>query len=369
MWLLTLASNGPVPNDWLHLKIVAEHFVSGEWDHLYSIGENALNPGYYWRYPPFALYFVAPLAWVPETWSYVVLAGVEILALVASLFLLQRLSPFRDMREEWALAIMLSAPALTTIITGQSSGLIMLCVVGAATLWSRERVMAACALLGLLAVKPNWGIVFGLYAVVRGEWRGAAVMLSSVALLCAATIPMGLQVWADFLGISMSNTEILADYESAKLITLKGFLESTLGKTELAFTLWALAATGLLVVTIRAWRTHSPPLRQLSLGLLLAVAVNPYASFYDALVLAVPATVWWAERRDWERRSRWIVGVLLAVAWGSEQWMYSWGAILEAVGVQWRPQFSLVGPAAALWLALAAHQATRGERHQQRHQA
>jgi hypothetical protein len=356
MWLITVLGSGPVPNDWLLLKTVADHFVAGDWSGLYSTGERALRPGYFWLYPPFALYLVAPLAWLPEVWAYALLAVLEVVALVASIWLLRRLEPFHEGRGEWLLAIVLSAPALTTIINGQSSALIMLCVVVAATLWTRGQVTYACALLGLLAVKPNWGAVFGLFALVRGEWKGAMAMAGVVISLCVMTLPLGLQVWRDFLGISLANAEIFANYDTFKLVNLRGFMEGTLGTSDLITVVWSVAAGGLVAVAVFAWRRPGSPLRDLGIGLLLAVAANPYAQFYDALVLAVPATVWWAEHDRW-RRGPWLtVGILLALAWCGEQWLYSWSALSMAAGLGWRPPVSIVGPVAALWLVLAASQ-------------
>jgi hypothetical protein len=173
MWLIATLRNPPETGDWHHLKTVADHFMAGDWSRLYAVGEQAIDPRYFWRYPPFALYVVAPLAWLSNLWAYWVLVGVEVVAIAASLRLLKRLEPFREMRTEWLLAIILSAPMLTTLVAGQSSALIMLCVVGAASLWTRGKVTHACAVLGLLAIKPNWGIMFGLLALVR---RGTSVM-------------------------------------------------------------------------------------------------------------------------------------------------------------------------------------------------
>jgi hypothetical protein len=358
-WLITLLRNGPVENDWFHLKTVADHFVAGDWSRLYTVGEGALDPRYFWRYPPFALYVVAPLAWLPKVWAYLVLAGVEVVALAVSLWLLRRLAPFRDMRAEWLLAIVLSAPMLSTIVTGQSSALIMLCIVSAASLWTRGHVVGACALLGLLAIKPNWGIVFGLLAFVRREWKGAATMAGVVALLCALTLPLGFQVWVDFFGVSMADTDILANYDLHKLITLRGFLEGVLGRSSLTILIWAVAATGLTTLAAFSWRAPGLPLRHLGIALLLAVSANPYASFYDALVLAVPATAWWFERDRWAPKPWIVVGILLAAVWCSEQWRYSWGVLFAAAGIHWLPPVSLVGPATAIWLVLAAREAMR----------
>jgi hypothetical protein len=272
-------------------------------------------------------------------------------------WLLRQLEPFRQMRAEWLLAIVLSAPALTTIVTGQSSALIMLCVVGAAAAWTRGHSIRACALLGLLAIKPNWGIVFGLMAIVRRDWKGAAAMAGVAVLLCVLSLPLGLQLWTDFLDASMANAEILASYAPQKVITLRGFLEGTLGRGDLALTVWAVSAGALTLAAALAWRTSGSPLRQLGIGLLLAVAANPYASFYDGLVLAVPATVWWAERDRWTSVPWLIVGMLLALIWCTEHWLYSWGVLLAPAGLRWLPPVSVVGPAAALWLVLATRQA------------
>ena len=263
------------------------------------------------------------------------------------------------MRAEWFLAIALSAPMLSTIVTGQSSALIMLCIVGAAVLWTRGKVTHACALLGLLAIKPNWGIVFGLMAIVRREWKGAAAMAGVAVLLCALSLPLGFQLWTDFFGISVGHSFTLAGYEPQKQITLRGFLEGTLGKGDLTLTLWAIAAAALVVVAVLAWRAPGSPLRYLGIGVLLAVSANPYAFFYDALVLAIPATVWWAERDRWARKPWLIVGALLALMWCSEQWLYSWGVVAASAGVPWRPPVSIVGLTTAIWLILAAREATR----------
>jgi hypothetical protein len=166
----------------------------------------------------------------------------------------------------------------------------------------------------------------------------------------------------DFLNMSGANTDVLATYDPRKLITLKGFLEGLLGRNSLTLVAWALAAVASVVAAVLAWRAPGSPLRHVGIGLLLAVAANPYASFYDALVLAVPATVWWAERDRWERAPWLVVGTLLAVVWCSEQWLYSWGVITTTAGLSWLPPVSVVGPVSTVWLALAAHQARQSSR-------
>jgi glycosyl transferase family 87 len=360
MWVVNVFHYPPVTGDWHLLKTVADHFMAGDWSRLYTVGAGALDPRFPWRYPPFALYVVAPLAWLPDVWAYSALAGVEVLAVAAALRLLQRLEPFRDMRAEWVLAIVLSAPMLTTIVAGQSSGLIMLCIAGAASLWARGEVTRAGAVLGLLAIKPNWGIVFGVMAVVQRKWNGAWAMAGVAALLCALTLPLGFQLWADFLGNSVGPSFRLEGQDPWDQITLRAFLEGTMGRGDLTLVLWTVAATALVIAAVLAWRTPGPPLRHLGIGVLLGVSVNPYAFFYDALVLAIPATVWWAERDRWNRTPWLIVGALLALMWCWEQWLYSWDWLATAAGIPWwRPRVSIVGFVTPIWLVLAAREARR----------
>ena len=54
---------------------------------------------------------MAPLAWLPEVWTYALLAGMEIAALVVSIVLLRRLAPFRDMRDAMSQGAVLSRRA------------------------------------------------------------------------------------------------------------------------------------------------------------------------------------------------------------------------------------------------------------------
>jgi hypothetical protein len=213
--------------------------------------------------------------------------------------------------------------------------------------------------LGLLAIKPNWGIVFGLLALVRREWKGAAAMAGVALLLCVLSLPLGLQLWADFLGTSVGHTVALAGYDPWDQITLRAFLEGTVGKGTFTYVIWAIAAAALVVTAVVAWRAPGPPLRHLGIGVLLVVSANPFVFFYDALVLAIPATAWWVERDRWARTPWLIVGALIALAWCWEQWLYPWGMIGINAGFDVRPPVSLVGPVAAVWLVLATREARR----------
>ena len=356
---MKLVLYGPEESDWRHLKVVADHFVAGDWSNLYETGANAIDPHYLWLYPPYALYLVAPLAWATPFQAYLWLAGIGAASLLMSLVLLRRIAPPGGMDAEWFLASSLWAPALATLVMGQSSALLLLFVTGAAYVWQRGHGLRAYGLLALFALKPNWGIFFGLLALVRRDYRGALVMVGIVLALCAVTIPLGAELWTEFLRASMSNAELFVNYPYYKLISLKGFLNATLGQNPVSTGVWAVAAIGLCAAACAAWRVPGRPVRHLGLAVLLAVAANPYANFYDALVLVLPATVWWSERASWRRVPWLVVGWLIAAVWCWEQYSFAWALVVKGeLGVESPyPPFSIVGPAASIWLVVAAREA------------
>ena len=352
LWLVRLVQHGPLENDWWHFRVAAGQFVAGDWAALYSLNMASGHSGYFWRHPPFMLYAVAPLAWLPPSAAYGAVAAAGSAALLAAIGRLSRLVPI-VWRAPWALAIVLSAPALTTLITGQLSGILLLIVASGALLWTQGRPVAACAVLGLLAIKPNVGIFFGLYAIVRGEWRGVIAMCGVVLALCATTIPLGPGLWRDFLGASLANADVLGQYDPYKLITVQGFMSGAFGPGPLVSAAWAAIAAGLLAAAIWSWRRSASRAEDLATTVLLAVAANPYLSFYDALLLAFPATVWLSERPQWRRGPWLIVGGLIGMAWVWEHFAHSWVQVFSAMGWPVVAPFSLVGPVSAAWLVVS----------------
>jgi hypothetical protein len=349
-----LWQHGSEAGDWWFLRLVARHFVAGDIERLYAVGAQALDPQYFWRYPPFALFFVAPLAMVPDHLAHGCVILVQLVALGASMVLMARLVDLRGYAIEWALAIALSAPFFSVLVTGQNSALITLCVVGAAALLASGRPAWAGLLLGLLAVKPNWGAFFFAYLVVAAQWRGAAAMICTTGALCLTTLLLPAHLWRDFVRISLASDQLLSDYEAFKLITLKGFLDASIGRGLVATGLWVVATVCLVAAAITVWRRPASPLRHLGTVVLLAVAVNPYASFYDALLLAVPATAWWGIPAT-HRRGAWrVIGLLVVTAWLGQQVAFGWLPLLVQRGITWVPPWSLVGPVAAVWLCLEA---------------
>lgn len=349
LWALVVATSGPQQNDWALLKAVADRFVAGDTANLYARGSDLLLPGYFWIYPPFVLFPLAVLAPLPPLGAYLLLALAAVAATARSLVLLGRLRPLGSAREDWALAVFCSAPLLTTVVTGQFSGLILYLLVSASARWEAGGEMAACALLGLLVAKPNWGLAFGLMMLVRRDWKGAATMAGVGLLACASGLLAGPDLWRDFFRAATLSIEMQGSYDAYTIITMRGFLEALFPQS-LAWPLWAASAAMLLAAAVRVWSRPAPLLEHAAAAALLVISANPYAHFYDALVLVLPATVWWTGRDRWPAGAWRGVGLLIAATWIGEQASWSWPMLLGMGGFEVELPFSLVGPSTAAWL-------------------
>jgi hypothetical protein len=355
LWAVVVARFGPQQNDWAVFKGVADRFVAGEIANLYTRGADGIVPGYFWIYPPFVLYPLSVLAPLPPLAAYLLLAAVAVGATALSLRWLGRLCGVEDDRETWILVVICSAPFLTTVVTGQLSALLLLGIVGAGRLWTAGRAVAAGALLGLTVAKPNWGVAFGLMMLVRGEWRGAAAMAAVALLCCAGGLLPGPELWQEFFRAAAVSIEVQGHYDPYTIVTLRGFLEAVLPSAGMAYFVWGVAALAMLAAAVSIWRRRgSSPLDCLASVVLLVLAANPYAHFYDALVLVLPATVWWTGREKWAAGPWRAVGGLLAVAWIWEHAAWSWPMLGKLADLEVELPFSLVGPAATLWLLLWA---------------
>ena len=361
-YFIVLVQHGPVQNDWAHLKRVADHFVAGDTARLYDVGPGGLHPDYFWRYPPFDLYVIAPLAWLSPIQAYLILAGLGIAGWVYGCIRLRRLlTAENDLQYPimWFSAIALSAPVLSTAVTGQSGGLLVLLLVAALTRFVEGRRIAGWLLLGLLALKPNWGIFFGVYALFRREYLGAASVLFVTLLLCVASLPLGESLWHDFFANALSSFQSTSvNYPYYKLASLKGWLNSLFGDS--GTTVWIPCVCALVWVAAKVWRGPASEQRKFSAAVLLLVAANPYFFFYDALVLLIPASVWWAERRHLRPWANKAIGSGITIVWLWEHAATSWPPVIPILEDFGDLPFSLVGPLCCMWLAIEGVHANIG---------
>lgn len=339
----------PPEGDWFVLREVARSFLAGDWSSLYS--DRQLTSGtYYFRYPPFVLYLIAPLAVIPPTVAYVLVCVTQLTAAAFTLWLLCRIRRPAEMRI--VIAGVFGSAALSHVInSGQNSALLALVIGGAAYCWASGRNVLAGACIGLLACKPNWLPVFGAFVLWRGGLRAGAALALTTALMFLSTLPLGAGLWGEFFGMTARAGRIAAIYDAYMEITLLASLKSMLGWTVLAKIAWVGSVAVLMVLVVRAICDRRPMGRAVALITLFTLVANPYVSFYDGFVLMVPATLWIAHRDEYPRRAWWIIGGLITTYWLWDMAIFYYKSVVPILA---EPRVSAAGIILTGWLLTEA---------------
>jgi Glycosyltransferase family 87 len=339
----------PVDRDWFALREVARSFIGGDWASLYA--DRVLSSGtQFFRYPPFVLYLIAPLGVVPPMIAYALVCVIQIAAAVFALLLLFRIRKPTEPRLNFV-GVFGSAAMCHVIVSGQNSAVLALVIAAAGVCLASGRVALAGACIGLLVCKPNWLPVFGAFVLWRGGLRAGAATVLTAAALALSTYPLGAGVWQEFIGMTLRAGEISTGYAAYKEITLLALVKSVFGWGFLTKSVWVLCLGVLTGLAIQAIRGARSPGRSLALITLLAVVANPYASFYDGLVLIVPGTVWLAHRDEYSSRTWWMVGAWIGAYWFWDMAVFYYGAFVPALGA---PRLSAGGLLLTGWLVTEA---------------
>jgi hypothetical protein len=312
-YALVVNPSAVIGRDWFTLREVAKSFVAGAWDRIYDDLPVAGGVNYF-RYPPFVLYIIAPLGIVPTMVAYAIVCVVQILAAAGMLTLLFCIKKPADHLINVA-AVFGSAAMVHVIVSGQNSAVLALVIAAVGYCLARGQNVAAGVCVGLLICKPNWLPIFGLFALWQGGLRaGAAAALTGLAFMLS-TIPFGLGLWHDFVTMTTRAAQIAATYQPYKEITLLAALRSVFEWTAMTRVLWAVGLLVLAAFVVWACRDDRSIGRRIGLVTLLAVVANPYASFYDGFVLAVPATVWFTHRDGYSPLAWRTIGAWIAAYW------------------------------------------------------
>lgn len=276
------ATGAPLFNDFRVFRAAGQLVVEGRADLLYdaeALGERAFESeeGRFFNPPPFAVLFVplAAMAAVPGAVLWLA-AGAALLAVV-----LHRLGA----PAWWMWLILVSPPALVTIVLGQASFLTAALVgVGAIGLLEDRPWWTAGAVVGLF-FKPYFAVGLLLLLAVSGRRRPAAVAAAGWLGLAAASflmVPDLLSEWSRSWDALTASTRL---FESGP-----AGMVSPLGSTT-ATIVWgaaALAGLGGLSWLIRSECVWSV---QVAGAAAVGVWLTPHLLVYDWLVLAIPLTV------------------------------------------------------------------------------
>jgi hypothetical protein len=215
------------------------------------------------------------------------------------------------------------------LLTGQTGTWIAVFLLGAACFW-RDRPILAGICIGLMAVKPQLGLLVPFALAAAGQWRTFAAAAATIAaLVAAATLWLGAAIWNDYVQILELFGGLMGrGYWGIRKLALGPYVsvQGVGAPAPAAALLQAAISLAALAVIVRVfWRADMGPADgqaddgrlDLRLGLLAAGALisTPYSLSYDTpmLVLAVLPLLARAWRRGWDGMELVSVALLLTL--------------------------------------------------------
>ncbi len=242
-------------------------------------------------YPPFFILMLAPLAKLGLSAAYLATMGVSLAlygwAMIGGRW---RQSPY--------LAAVLVVPTTTaTLFIGQTSLFAAALLIGGFRL-AKTRSILAGVLFGLLAYKPQLGLLVPLALAAAGLWRVFAAASATVIVgVVAGALAYGWGVWPDWLG-ALPAYSAQFDQQSANYAKMPTLLGNLLQLGAPLTAAWAAQFCASAVVFALIWRQFRAGVTAKAVAVLCcgAFLATPHALVYDLPIFAAAIVIFIDER-------------------------------------------------------------------------
>jgi hypothetical protein len=281
----------------INLHAIYQHGLLG--------GINLSGGIYPLQYPPIIALVFSPLSFLPFNLAFIIWTIIEVGLLIWLIYLFDRLFSEWSRQERLVLIVTLLAffPLTETILTGQFSLFLSICLVQVFLSMKNNRPIHAGIWMALLLIKPQMVLIPGLMLLNKRFWRGAvSAALTYIALLIFTSLLFGLEPWIKYFQL-LVNMNI--NYKSFSFIpeieyTLKGMLTKILVNSQ-SSTVTLLSNIALLLgmgFVLYLWLTRMPTtLPRLKLffafTLVISVLLSLHIYNHDDLVLVLPTALFY----------------------------------------------------------------------------
>jgi len=267
----------------------------------------AKTPFYGWHYPPFFLFIAAPLALMPYPLALAVWQGVTFALYLWAIWAILGFVPPQKgegRRDDlfsagggsggrgdrlWLL-LALAYPAVFINLGHGHNGFLTAALLGGALVQLDRRPWLAGILFGLLAYKPQFGLMIPLVLAVTGRWRVIAAAAAAVVMLvAAATLAFGPDVWPAFLeGTRFTRLVVLEAGNTGwhKIQSVFAWVRMWGGSVPLAYAVQAATTVVVACVLALVWRSRADFALKAAALAIAALLATPYSLDYDLMVLA-----------------------------------------------------------------------------------
>jgi hypothetical protein len=249
---------------------------------------------YGWHYPPYFLFIAAALAWMPYglalfVWQAITL-GLYLLAIRAILKAFAPQGGARTSADPLWLLLALAFPAVLINVGHGHNGFLTAALLGGGLVILDRRPLLAGILFGLMAYKPQFGLMIPIALAAGGYWRTfAAAAATAVLLTLVTTVVFGVQVWhAFFVGAEFTRSVVLEQGDTGwhKIQSIFSWARMWGAPVPLAYAIQGAATLVFAMASAWLWHGKAPyPLKAAGLCL-AAILATPYTLDYDMMVLA-----------------------------------------------------------------------------------
>jgi hypothetical protein len=250
----------------------------------------ATTPFYGWHYPPFFLFIAGALAMMPYVLALVMWQGATLALYLGAIRMILRSASIDAARDPMWLLLAVAFPAVFVNIGHGHNGFLTAALLGTALVTLDRRPIIAGILFGLIAYKPQFGMLIPLVLIATGRWRTfTAAVLTVAALTLATLIAFGPEVWrAFFASMHLTRIEVLEQGGTGwhKIQSVFSVVRMWGGSVPLAYAAQGTVTIILAAALIWLWRSAAAyPLKAAALAI-AAILATPYSLDYDFVVLA-----------------------------------------------------------------------------------
>jgi hypothetical protein len=297
------------------------------WQSILSITKGPISISWF-VYPPFTLFGLWPLGDTTYNEAVAAWSLVPLPFYVVLMVLLAKRSGLAvganprgaldwSRVQAYAVLIAFSLPFVgANLFSGQTGTIIAVFFLGAAYFWPTRPLLAGIC-IGLLAIKPQMGLLMPFALMASGQWRiivaAAATVLSLIVL---STLWLGAAIWMDYFRMSLLFGQLIgAGYDQIRQLAVGPYV-SLLGAgmpAALAGFFHVVVSVVVLIAIVHTfWRWNSSRQqaenddgrRDLRLALLAAgtLLITPYSLSYDTplLMLSVVPLLARSWRQGWD---------------------------------------------------------------------
>jgi Glycosyltransferase family 87 len=266
-------------------------------------------PFYGWHYPPFFFAVAVIVAAFPYAWGLSIWVAASLAGYLATI---RAILPRRQ-----TLLLAAAFPGVFVNIGHGQNGFLTTALLGGALHLIDRRPWIAGVLIGLLAYKPQFGVLVPIALLAGGRWRSVSAAGATIAMLVAISFAtLGGGIWHAFAdSLNFTQTIVLEQGGTGWEKIQSAFSAARMwgASVQLAY-----AVQGALLMSLAAtiaWLWHSDAAFELkAAGLATAsLLATPYVLDYDLVVLAV--AIAYLARHGLDRGFRSFEISLLAAAW------------------------------------------------------